>query len=288
MSKLTSFAIIGSGNIGSFIISAFLGQAAPPSTLIVLSRNPESKNFPPEVQVVKVDDYGDINAVARILTAHNIEAVISTVGFGGISAQKKMVDAANLAGVKLFAPSEFGSPTDGAPREYRPLQERDEVAEYINAIGLPWARFYTGAFINTALFTVTGVRVNGKINIIGSGHTPVTFTSEEDAGGFIAYVLTSLPSSSISNKIFRLEGDRASLQDIAKWYHKEVAYVEAIPGPRSEILSMFSRIFESGAASTGWNFALEGEGKGWDAAGSANELWQGHQWKKIRDLVTTL
>lgn len=101
-------------------------------------------------------------------------------------------------------------------------------------------------------------------------------------------MLTSLPNSSISNKIFRLEGDRASLQDIAKWYHKEVAYVEAIPGPRSEILSMFSRIFESGAASTGWNFALAGEGKGWDAAGSANELWQGHQWKKIRDLVTTL
>ncbi|KAJ3739228.1 hypothetical protein DFH05DRAFT_1407586 [Lentinula detonsa] len=291
MSRLTSFAIIGSGYIGSFIISGFLAQASPPSTLIVLSRNPESKNFPPEVKVVKVDDYDDVDAVARILSTYKIDAVVSTVGYGAIGLQRQMANAAKKAEVRLFVPSEFGSPTDGAPNIYPPFQERDEVAgnlEYINSIGLPCARFYTGGFIGRALFSVTGVRVNGKINIIGKGQSPVSFTLEEDIGGFVAYVLTSLSISSLSNTIFRLEGDRASLQDIANWYGKEVAYVEAIPGAHSETLSMFSRVFESGAGSTGWSFKLGREGEGPDAAGSANRLWQGHQWKRIRDVVTKL
>ncbi|KAJ3999764.1 hypothetical protein F5050DRAFT_860076 [Lentinula boryana] len=288
MSRLTSFAIIGSGYIGSFIISGFLAQASPPSTLIVLSRNPESKNFPPEVKVVKVDDYDNVDAVARILSAYKIDAVVSTVGYGAISLQRQMANAAKKAEVRLFVPSEFGSPTDGAPSIYPPFQERDEIAEYIKSIGLPCARFYTGGFIRTALFSVTGVLVNGKINIIGKGQSPVSYTLEEDIGGFVAYVLTSLSISSLSNKIFRLEGDRASLQDIANWYGKEVAYVEAIPGAHSEILAMLSRVFESGAGSTGWSFKLGREGEGADAAGSANRLWEGHQWKRIRDVITKL
>ncbi|KAJ4477360.1 hypothetical protein J3R30DRAFT_3291508 [Lentinula aciculospora] len=285
MSELHSFAICGSGYIGSFIISAFLARDSPPK-LIVLSRNPKSKNYPPQVTVVRVDDYGDVDNVARILMAHKIDAVLSTVGYGGIRAQREMADAAKKANIMLFVPSEFGSPTDDAPNEDEDTKWRS--LEYINAIGLSWAKFYTGGFINTALYSVTGVRVNGKINIIGKGQNPVSFTLEEDIGGFVAHVLTSLPLSSLSNKIFRLEGDRGSLQDIAEWYHKEVAYVEAIPGPRSENLSMLSKVFESGAGSTGWSFQHGREGKGCSAAGSANKLWQTHRWKKIRDVITSL
>lgn len=106
--------------------------------------------------------------------------------------------------------------------------------------------------------------------------------------GFVAYVLTSLTSDSLSNKKFRLQGDRASLTDIAKWYNKEIAYVKSIPGPGSEIASMLSRLFESGGGSTGWNFELGREGEGEEAAGSANKLWPGHHWKKIREVLTSL
>ncbi|KAJ3762664.1 hypothetical protein EV360DRAFT_35297 [Lentinula raphanica] len=289
MSKLNSFAIIGSGFIGSFILSAFLDQVPLPSTIVVLSRDPESKTFPPEVKVVKVVDYNDVDAVAKILTAYNIDTVVSTVGYAGIKLQKKMADASKKAGVKLFAPSEFGSPTDGAPSYYASFQEKDRIAgdsEYIRTIGLPSIRFYTGCFINNSLLSITGVRVNGKINIIGKGQSPVSFTLEEDVGGFVAHVLTTLSIDSLADKIFRLEGDRATLRDIAKWYDKEITYVEAIPGPRSEVLSMLSRVFESGAGSTGWNFATNREGEGEDAAGSANHFWRGHEWKGIRDVIT--
>ncbi|KAJ3830083.1 hypothetical protein F5880DRAFT_1607014 [Lentinula raphanica] len=299
MSKLNSFAIIGSGFIGSFILSAFLDQVPLPSTIVVLSRDPESKTFPPEVKVVKVVDYNDVDAVAKILTAYNIDTVVSTVGYAGIKLQKKMADASKKAGVKLFAPSEFGSPTDGAPSYYASFQEKDRIAgESLSSLrrtvlivefrGLPRILLnrQTGCFINNSLLSITGVRVNGKINIIGKGQSPVSFTLEEDVGGFVAHVLTTLSIDSLADKIFRLEGDRATLRDIAKWYDKEIAYVEAIPGPRSEVLSMLSRVFESGAGSTGWNFATNREGEGEDAAGSANHFWRGHEWKGIRDVIT--
>ncbi|KIK55138.1 hypothetical protein GYMLUDRAFT_48084 [Collybiopsis luxurians FD-317 M1] len=286
--NLTSFAFIGTGYIGSIILSAFLAQAPDSSTLVVLSRNPDRKKFPPRVKVVKVDNYSDIDTIADIFFQYKIDAVVSTVAAGAVQTQRQMADAAKKAGVKLFVLSEFGSPTDGAPDEYPPFQEKDEVAKYVDSIGLSWARVYTGGFINRAIYSVTGFRVNNKINIIGKGHSPVSFTFEEDIGGFVAYALTSLSLSSLSNRIFRLQGDRASLQDIAKWYKKEIAYVEAIPGPDSEIRSMLSRVFESGAGSTGWNFELGREGEGEEAAGSANKLWPGHRWKGIRDVITRL
>jgi saccharopine dehydrogenase-like NADP-dependent oxidoreductase len=143
MSKLTSVAFIGSGYIGSFILSALAAQASPPSTLIVLSRNPESKKLPPGVKAIKVDDYGDVDSVTKILVKYKIDAVVSTVSPApaAIQAQKQMADAAKKAGVKLFVPSEFGSPTDDAPDDYPPFQEKDKVASEHLPI-FTCARFY--------------------------------------------------------------------------------------------------------------------------------------------------
>lgn len=124
-SKLTSIAIIGSGNVGSFVVSALIKQDSPPTTLIVLSRNPDSKKLPAGVKGVKVKDYENVDAVAAIFTHYKIDAVVSTVAWGAVKSQYKMADAAKKAGVKLFAPSEFGSP-DGAP--FPAFQEKDRVA----------------------------------------------------------------------------------------------------------------------------------------------------------------
>lgn len=119
MSKLTSIALIGAGSIGSSIISALKNQSSP-LELIVLSRDPKSI---PGVNVVKVDDYDDASAVAAILTHYGIDVVVSTVGMAGVTAQFKMADAAKEAGVKLFVPSDYGTP-DGAPF----FKEKDRVA----------------------------------------------------------------------------------------------------------------------------------------------------------------
>lgn len=60
-------------------------------------------------------DLHDVDTVAALLKEHNVEVVISTVPHtpGGYAVQPALGDAAKKAGVKLFAPSEFGMPTDG-------------------------------------------------------------------------------------------------------------------------------------------------------------------------------
>lgn len=77
------------------------------------------------MKAVKVEDYENVDAVAAILTHYKIDAVVSTVAWAAVKAQYKIADAAKKAGVKLFAPSEFGSP-DGAP--FPAFQEKDRVA----------------------------------------------------------------------------------------------------------------------------------------------------------------
>lgn len=83
--------------------------------MVVLTRvGSEGKTFPKGVKVVPVD-YGDVSSLAKTLQDNAVEVLISTVGTpDAYAAQKGYADAAKLAGVKLFVPSEFGVPTEGA------------------------------------------------------------------------------------------------------------------------------------------------------------------------------
>jgi threonine dehydrogenase-like Zn-dependent dehydrogenase len=110
MSAYESFAIVGAGTLGILIIEAL---AAKNVSLVVLSRpGSATKTVPPSVKTVLVD-YDDAAAVTAVLEENKVDVVISTVAYEGLASQNSLVDAAKLAGVKLFVPSEFGFPTDG-------------------------------------------------------------------------------------------------------------------------------------------------------------------------------
>lgn len=49
---------------------------------------------------------------------------------------------------------------------------------------------------------------NGKVDIGGTGNTPVSFTSRSDIARYVTHVLTTLPGSKLEGRIFRIEGDR--------------------------------------------------------------------------------
>lgn len=110
MSGYKSFAVAGAGNIGLPIVHALAAQNV---SVVVLSR-PESatKEFPPGVQIAKVD-FNDVAAISAVLKAHKVDVVLSTIPAPAAAAQKPLVDASKLAKVKLFAPSEYGMPSDG-------------------------------------------------------------------------------------------------------------------------------------------------------------------------------
>lgn len=88
-------------------------------------------------------DYSDQPTL--VAAFEGVDVVISTINgaFDGIQGQIALADAAKAAGVKIFAPSEYGSPsiTLGGGVGFK-----KKVHDHLQEIGLPYAIFYTGAF----------------------------------------------------------------------------------------------------------------------------------------------
>ncbi|KAJ7694631.1 hypothetical protein B0H17DRAFT_1131926 [Mycena rosella] len=268
MSAYNSFAVVGGGTIGLPIINALVARNV---SVVLLSRpDASAKTVPSGVQVVKVD-YTDAAAVAAVFKAHNVEVVLSTITTTAAAAQKSLVEAARLAAVKLFVPSEYGMPTEG------------QAEGDLKAAGIPSTRFYVGIFTDIIPWLV-GHSEHGKIRIVGKGEVPVSFTAAADIAGFVAHVLTTLPRSELENRVFRLEGDRASMNDLGVLFKAPVEHVDHITGEAGDLKTHLLAVVDTGPGSTGWDEATKAEGSGIKAAGSANALWPGHQWKTIKEL----
>ncbi|KAJ7116419.1 hypothetical protein C8R44DRAFT_627789 [Mycena epipterygia] len=271
-----SFAVVGGGSIGLPIVNAL---AAEKVSVVLLSRPGSStKTVPFGVQVVTVD-FKDTSAVAEVFKAHKVDVVLATLGPTAVAAQDTLVEAAKLAAVKLFAPSEYAMPTEGMTESF--LGQKNQIAKDLKAAGIPSARFYTGMFSEIVPWLVD-YPDNGKIRIVGKGDAPVSFTATLDIAGFVAYVLTHLPPSELEDRVFRLEGDRATMNDLGAIFKTTVEHVDEVAGEMG--ITYLLTVLDSGAGSTGWDEVTKMEGSGSNAAGSANALWPGHQWKTMKEV----
>ncbi|KAJ7777323.1 hypothetical protein B0H16DRAFT_1683976 [Mycena metata] len=276
MSAYKSFAVVGGGKVGLPIVNAL---AAKNVSVILVSRPGSSaKTVPPGVKVVEVDT-SDAAAVAAVLKEHKVDVVVSTINMLGVPGQKLFVDGAKEAGVKLFVPSEFGMPTDGEREGF--FAAKNEIAAYLKTVGIPSARIFTGHFTEFIPWLV-GYAGTKKIHVVGKGEAPVSFTSVPDIAGFTAHILTTLPPSELEDRIFRIEGERISLNGLGPLFDAPVEHVDEITDDK--IKTMLLGVTDTGAASTGWDGVNKREGTGSDAAGSANALWEGHQWKTIKEV----
>ncbi|KAF7366618.1 NmrA domain-containing protein [Mycena sanguinolenta] len=283
MELFKSFAVVGAGTIGLPIINALAAR----SVSVVLLSRPGSppKALPPGVKVVHVD-YNNATSVSEVLKQHRIDVVLSTVAIPGLAGQTSLVDAAKLAGVRLFSPSEYATPTDSQPpgtdNPFGGTGTKDRIAKYLQSVGLPSMRVFTGPFTE-GIPRLLGYAGHGKIVVVGKGEAPVSFTAVPDIAGFVAYVLTSLPPSELQDRILRLEGERTSLNDLGVQLNIPVMHVDRIEG--DEFKTGLLKLLDSGAGSTGWDEENQREKTGSDAAGSANALWPGHKWKSIREVL---
>jgi len=57
---------------------------------------------------------------------------------------------------------------------------------------------------------------NKKITIIGSGNTPISWTSRKDIAHFLAYTLTHSPIDKLNNAALHVEGERLSYLQVAQ------------------------------------------------------------------------
>ena len=161
-----SFAVIGAGYLGRYIVDELLRLKAigTVSSVTIVSR---SVSIPCllyghfcELSLAYLKDRHashpewiakgvklatiDYNDQATIVAAfEGIEVAISTVKNieDGIQNQKVLADAAKVAGVKIFAPSEWGSPSvkiEGG------IAHKAQVIDHLREIGLPYTVFHTG------------------------------------------------------------------------------------------------------------------------------------------------
>ena len=87
-------------------------------------------------------DYSNKELIKAALTG--VDVVISTVPLTALDVQPVVAEAAKEAGVKLFVPSEFGVPTEGATVGL--FGAKANIHKQLKAIGIPYALFYTGTF----------------------------------------------------------------------------------------------------------------------------------------------
>lgn len=123
---------------------------------------------------------------------------------------------------------------------------------------------------------------SGKIQIVGKGDKKGTFTHPDDIVGFTAYVITHLSPSELDYKVFRIQGESATLLDVAGYYGSKypVEHVEKLAGDGLE--SHLQQLLDTGRGSVAYDISTGKELTGADAAGASNALWVGHQWKNIK------
>ncbi|KAA1474802.1 NAD-P-binding protein [Dentipellis sp. KUC8613] len=259
MSTFTTFALAGVGNIGSFIANDFLARKAAGQVkrVVILTRSStddeKNKKFERKGAEVITIDYSSKASLISALSG--IEVVISTINLGALDSQFALIDAAKDAGVKLFVPSEFGTPTDDIMNG--PRSPKRKAKEQLKKLDLPYVLVYTGAFSDTIFSAKIGLDpASGKVTVGGDGSATVSFTSRPDIARYAGYVLTGFSAQKLEWRKFQIEGDRLSFNEVFEKYSAktgnkvEVSYrsiaeleeaVEKNPGDvKSRLLLIFA------------------------------------------------
>ncbi|KAF9779857.1 NAD-P-binding protein [Thelephora terrestris] len=218
-----SFAVIGAGHIGSFIVDELLRlkAAGTVSSVTVVSRSDASTSHPEwATQGAKFAtiDYNDQSTLQAAF--EGVEVAISAVRSTpeGLQGQKALAHAAKLSGVKIFAPSEFGTP--GGSGGYVLLKK--QIHEHLREIGLPYSIFYTGPCPDMLFCPFFGFDfANGKVTVPGLGDTPISFTGRPDIARYVGFVFTNLPAEKLEWKVFHVEGERTSFNAVLKSYQEK-------------------------------------------------------------------
>ncbi|TFY63182.1 hypothetical protein EVG20_g6420 [Dentipellis fragilis] len=218
MSTFTTFAIAGAGNIGVFIVEELLKRktVGKAKRVVILTRSSsddekykEFKNKGAEVLTV---DYDKTDSLTTALAG--IDVVLSTLSVVDPAPQSTLAIAAKDAGVKLFAPSEYGPDSD--------FGGKDKARDQLKKLNLPYALFFTGPFPDMAFAAWTGIDpVGGKATVQADGTQLISFTARPDIARYVAYVLTEKPAKELEWKKFRIEGDRVSFNSIFEQYTKK-------------------------------------------------------------------
>ncbi|KAL3427453.1 oxidoreductase [Phlyctema vagabunda] len=189
MPGIKKVAIAGvTGALGPHILEALLNANYE---VTVLTRAQKSATFAQGVKVVEVD-YESLQSLQSALEGH--DAVVSTVAPMAISGQKLLIDAAVLAGVKRFIPSDFGTCSTNPKVQSLPLYaSMSEIQKYLQekaSLGqLSWTVVVCGAFLEFVLRQSPLLDFdNHTTMLLDGGNNRLSSTSMANVGKSVAAV----------------------------------------------------------------------------------------------------
>ncbi|KAL5521764.1 hypothetical protein ACEPAF_2512 [Sanghuangporus sanghuang] len=240
MSGFKNFAIVGAGNIGKVIAEEFLRRkdAGEISSLTILTRSVGShEDLGAKGAKITAVDYSSPLSLKAALSGTDI--VISSLPEG--YDERGLAEAAKAADVKLIVPSDYASGPVEETKDHTLFRSRTQMRQKCEEIKLPYAVFWTGMF-SEMMFApgyseILGFNFDkGEFTIPGSGTALISWTSATDIVQYIGHVLINLPREKLEWRIFRIEGDRIGLNDIAvSWQKYSSKPVSISHRPRSEI-----------------------------------------------------
>ncbi|KAI0259734.1 NAD-P-binding protein [Gloeopeniophorella convolvens] len=225
-----SFAIVGAGGIGRYIVRQFLAEkvAGTVNEVVVLTRPGSNTTVEGDAKVVPVD-YSNHDSIKNAL--NSIDVVISAIGTARPGLQPSIAAAAQEAGVKLFVPSEFGGVTEGATEGL--FVTKANIQSQLKEIGIPYTLFYTGPFADFVFNKYLKLDLpSGKVELGGDGSSLLSFAARADVARYLPYALTRLPAEKLQNRASASQGrQRQTFNAVFKQYEEktgtklDVAYV---------------------------------------------------------------
>ncbi|OAQ77080.1 NmrA-like family protein [Purpureocillium lilacinum] len=202
MALIKNVALIGKGLFGSVVLPALVDAGF---NVTVFSRSEKNKDtLPAGVAHAKVD-YESVDSMTEAFRGQ--DAIVSTIGFDSILAQKPMIDAAVAAGVKRFIPADYTSfstdPTAAQLPQHLPLKAvQTHLQDYAHAGRLEYTIVATGVFLEFLIDYGFAVNLKEKsAQLWGEGDHPVSATSLAAAARAVAAVLKN-PEETKNRAVF--------------------------------------------------------------------------------------
>lgn len=216
-----STIVLGAGELGMSVLRSF-ATIAEAGTLSVLLRPGTSKS----TDISKRKNLEELRSLGVSLVAGDLaklsvaelaevlssfDTVVSCTGFvGGAGTQRKIVEAALLAGIRRFVPWQFGVDYDqiGRGSAQDLFDEQLDVRHLLRSqTNTEWVIISTGMFTSFLFEPAFGVfdLVHGKAYALGSWDNAVTLTAAEDIGRLTVDVLAAEPP--LTNQVVFVAGD---------------------------------------------------------------------------------
>ncbi|KLJ09125.1 hypothetical protein EMPG_15450 [Blastomyces silverae] len=196
----TVMLIGAGGNLGPLVLAEFLKSTFD---ITVLAREASTSTYPKNITIAK----SDFSASSLTEIFKGQDALISIVGPSAFADQKKIVDAAIAAGVKIFIPSEYGSDTRNPEvLKIAPiLAGKRTLVEYLESQQdrITWTALIPGLFADWGIthgFLQYDIPSKSAL-VWDDGNVPVSMSTQPQVGRALVAILEN-PSATANQYVY--------------------------------------------------------------------------------------